>query len=134
MLKPLPTIPMKPFSEYSAEELAMERLFIRWIRNPNDGPIRSFWENWLKKFPEMQGTVDTARELVQKSSDWFQEPVLTTEETNSLWGRIRSSIEQVKEMEPLQSRLDVLKIRLFYYRWYVVSFLVLLFLVWAILS
>lgn len=116
---------MKPFSEYSAEELAMERLFIRWVRYPNDGPIRSFWENWLKKFPEMEETVETARQLLLASSDWPQDS-LSSEEVNSLWGRIKSSIGQVKEMEPLESRIDILKIRLAYYRWYIVALLTVL--------
>lgn len=111
----------------------MERLFIRWIKYPNDAPIRSFWENWLKKFPDMQETVELAAELVRRASDWPGDSGLSSEDVNSLWGRIRTSIGQVKEMEPLQSRIDILKIRLLYYRWYVIggtlALIVLAFLV-----
>ena len=57
---------MKPFSELSAEELAMENLFIRWVRFPDDPPIRSFWEGWIVKYPAMKDTVARARELGTK--------------------------------------------------------------------
>lgn len=112
----------------------MERLFIRWVKFPEDAPIRSFWEKWLEKFPEMRETVDSASELVRISSGWQPRQQLSPEEVNSIWGRIRSSIGQigqVKEMEPLQSRLQILQIRLLYYKWYViisVAFVILVLL------
>jgi len=120
---------MKPFSEYSAEELAMERLFIHWVRFPDDPPFKSYWEGWLKKYPEMYETVEEARELVRMSSDWQFKNSLTSEEVHSLWGRIRSSIGQVREMESFRTRLRMLGIRLLYYRWYLVALVALLILV-----
>lgn len=99
----------------------MERLFIRWIKYPDDVPIHAFWESWLKKFPEMQDTVHAAAELIRASSDWPQENDLSEDEVGSIWTRIRSSIGQVKEMDPLQSRIEILKFRLFYYRWYLIG-------------
>jgi hypothetical protein len=83
---------MKPFSELSAEELAMENLFIRWVRFPDDPPIRSFWENWIIKYPSRKDTVDKARELVLMASEWKPE-MLSSQEVNSIWGRIRSTLE-----------------------------------------
>lgn len=83
---------MKPFSELSAEELAMENLFIRWVRFPDDPPIRSFWENWIIKYPSRKDTVDRARELVLTASEWKPE-MLSSQEVNSIWGRIRSTLE-----------------------------------------
>lgn len=83
---------MKPFSELSAEELAMENLFIRWVRFPDDPPIRSFWENWILKYPAQKDTVAKARELVLIASDWKPEN-LTGQEVNSIWGRIMSSLD-----------------------------------------
>lgn len=117
---------MKPFSEYSAEELAMERLFIRWVKYPEDPPFRSYWEGWLKKFPEMRDTVNEAAELVRMSSDWQFKNSLSPEEVNSIWGRIRSSIGQVREMESFGTRMQILKIRALYYRWYLVAFIAIL--------
>lgn len=98
----------------------MERLFIHWVRYPNDPPFKSYWEGWLKKYPEMEDTVIEARELVQMSSEWQFKNSLTNEEVHSLWDRIRSSIGQVSEIESFRTRLQILKIRLLYYRWYVV--------------
>lgn len=90
---------MKPFSELSAEELAMENLFIRWVRFPDDPPIRTFWEGWIAKYPSMKETVARARELVLMASDWKPD-TLSSQEINSLWGRIRNSLDMKKEREP----------------------------------
>ena len=90
---------MKPYSEYSAEELAMENLFIRWVRFPNDPPIRSFWENWMTKYPYKKDTVDQARELVLITSEWKTD-TLSNQDVNSIWDRIRNSLEIIKEREP----------------------------------
>lgn len=90
---------MKPYSEYSAEELAMENLFIRWIRFPDDPSIKSFWENWIVKYPSMADTVEKARELVLTASDWKPES-LSNQEVNTIWDRIRSSLEIISDGEP----------------------------------
>ncbi|MCF0039966.1 hypothetical protein [Dyadobacter fanqingshengii] len=92
---------MKPFSELSAEELAMENLFIRWVRFPDDPPIRSFWEGWIVKYPAMKDTVAKARELVLMASDWKPDS-LSSQEVNSIWGRIRNSLDIITERDPGQ--------------------------------
>jgi hypothetical protein len=89
---------MKPYSDYSAEELAMENLFIRWVRFPDDPSIRTFWENWMIKYPYMRANVERARELVLTASDWKPDS-LSNQEVNSLWGRIRNSLEIIGERE-----------------------------------
>jgi hypothetical protein len=91
---------MKPYSDYSAEELAMENLFIRWVRFPDDPSIRTFWENWILKYPYMKANVEKARELVLTASDWKPES-LSNQEVNSLWGRIRNSLDIIGEREPV---------------------------------
>ncbi|TLV03757.1 hypothetical protein [Dyadobacter luticola] len=89
---------MKPFSELSAEELAMENLFIRWVRFPDDPPIRSFWENWILKYPSRKDTVEKARELVLLASDWRPD-MLSSQDVNSLWGRIRNSLDMMGDRD-----------------------------------
>ena len=89
---------MKPYSDYSAEELAMENLFIRWVRSPDDPSIRAFWENWIIKYPYMKENVDKARELVLAASDWKPD-MLSNQEVNSIWGRIRNSLEIIGDRE-----------------------------------
>ena len=91
---------MKPYSDYSAEELAMENLFIRWVRTPDDPSIRAFWENWIIKYPYMKENVDKARELVLAASDWKPD-MLSNQEVNSIWGRIRNSLEIIGDREPV---------------------------------
>jgi hypothetical protein len=98
---------MKPYSEYSAEELAMENLFIRWVRFPNDPPIRSFWENWMVKYPNKKETVDQARELVLITTEWKPE-TLSSQDVNSIWDRIRNSLEIIKERETADPARDPL--------------------------
>lgn len=70
----------------------MENLFIRWVRFPDDPPIRSFWENWILKYPAQKDTVAKARELVLIASDWKPDS-LSNQEVNSIWGRIMSSLD-----------------------------------------
>ena len=77
----------------------MENLFIRWVRFPDDPPIRSFWENWILKYPAMKETVDSARELVLAASDWKPE-ALSNQDINSIWDRIRSSLDMRTDREP----------------------------------
>lgn len=89
---------MKPFSELSAEELAMENLFIRWVRFPDDQAIRTFWEGWISKYPSRRDTVEAARQLVLMASDWKPES-LSNQDVNNLWNRIRSSIEMMTERD-----------------------------------
>lgn len=96
---------MKPFSELSAEELAMENLFIRWVRFPDDPPIRSFWENWILKYPAQKDTVARARELVLIASDWKPDS-LTSQDVNSIWGRIMSSLDIMGDRDARKSAQD----------------------------
>ena len=62
--------PMKTYSEYTAEELAMERLFIRWVRHPNDPKVADYWVDWVRKNPHQAETVESAKRLVDTVSDW----------------------------------------------------------------
>ena len=76
----------------------MENLFIRWVRFPDDPPIRSFWENWILKYPAQKDTVARARELVLIASDWKPDS-LSGQEVNSIWGRIRNSLDMISDRE-----------------------------------
>mgnify|MGYP003671730615 CR=1 FL=1 len=89
---------MKPYSDLTAEELAMEKLFVRWVQSPDDTSIATFWEGWLEKNPTMSEKVSTARFLVKQASD-FRPEILSNNEVNSLWGRIRNSLETITDRE-----------------------------------
>ena len=124
---------MKPYSEYSAEELAMERLFIRWVRKPDDPPIRKFWMGWIEKHPHMMDTVQQARDLVHTASEWNVEDV-TAQESGSLWSRIRTTIEILPEIDHLEPSLKAMATKWYFLRWSVgiaaTVFLVLLWFFW----
>ena len=127
------TNPMKPYSEYSAEELAMERLFIRWVMHPDDPPIRKFWMGWIAKYPHMREVVQDARKLVKTASDWNLEEV-SAQESGSLWSRIRTTLETLPERDRLNpSDKAVTPARWYFLRWSVgiaatVALLLFLFL------
>lgn len=124
------TNPMKPYSEYSAEELAMERLFIRWVLHPDDPPIRKFWTSWIDKYPHMGETVQDARALVHTASDWNLEEV-STQESGSLWSRIRTTIETLPERDHLDPSLKVMATNWYFLRWSAgIAATVLLVLLW----
>ncbi len=121
---------MKPYSEYSAEELAMERLFIRWVRKPDDPPIRKFWMGWIEKYPHMMDTVQEAEALVHSASDWSLEDV-TAQESGSLWSRIRTTIETLPEIEHLEPSLKAMATNWNSLRWSVgIGATVCLILLW----
>ncbi|WP_373511213.1 hypothetical protein [Persicitalea sp.] len=82
---------MKPYSEYTAEELAMERLFIRWVRYPDDSKVADYWVGWVRDNPEQRETVESAKALVDTVSDW-DDTEISDEESVSLWKRIQKSI------------------------------------------
>jgi len=107
---------MKPYSEYSAEELAMERLFIRWVLHPDDPPIRKFWTSWIDKYPHMVDTVQDARQLVRTASDWNLEEV-PAQESGSLWNRIRTTIETLPEMDHLEPSIKAIATNWYFLRW-----------------
>ncbi|MPR32879.1 hypothetical protein [Salmonirosea aquatica] len=107
---------MKPYSEYSAEELAMERLFIRWVMAPDDPPIKKFWMGWIEKHPHMEDTVREADALVRTASDWNLEGV-SAQESGSLWSRIRTTIETLPEMEHLEPSLKAMATNWYFLRW-----------------
>lgn len=89
---------MKPYTELTSEELAMEKLFVKWIQSPDDHSISVFWEGWIEKNPEMKEKVFNAKMLVKQASD-FRADNLSNGEVNSLWGRIRNSLDSISERD-----------------------------------
>ena len=83
----------------------MENLFIRWVRFPDDPPIRSFWENWILKYPAQRDTVAKARELVLIASDWKPDG-LSSQDVNSIWGRIMSSLDIMGDRDSRKNAQD----------------------------
>ncbi|MGF7214672.1 ferric-dicitrate binding protein FerR (iron transport regulator) [Spirosoma lacussanchae] len=91
----------KPYAAYSAEEFALDDLFVRWVKHPDDEEVVAYWEQWLRNNPACAETVDTARILVETGSRPML-PSLTTDEISTVWGRIRESLETMEDVRPLQ--------------------------------
>lgn len=99
--KQLDTVSHKPYSAYSAEEFALDDLFVRWVQHPDDEEVVAYWQNWLSKHPHRVHIVEVARELIRAGS----RPALSTlssEEISSVWGRIRVSLQKMEDVRPLQ--------------------------------
>lgn len=91
----------KPYSAYSAEELVLDDLFVRWVQHPDDEEVGAYWQNWLSKHPHRTHVVETARELILTGSRSAL-PALSSDEISSVWGRIRESLQTMEEVRPLQ--------------------------------
>lgn len=94
-------MPNKPYSAYTAEELTLDDLFVRWIQHPDDEEVTAYWLNWLTNNPDCADTVTTARNLIREGSRPGL-PSLSSDEISSVWGRIRESLQTMEDVRPLQ--------------------------------
>lgn len=95
------TVSHKPYAAYSAEDFALDDLFVRWVQYPSDEEVTAFWEQWLSNNPERHETVTTARKIIRAGGQ-SRLPVLTTDEISTVWGRIRESLQTLEDVRPLQ--------------------------------
>lgn len=91
----------KLYAAYTAEEFALDDLFVRWVQHPDDEEVASYWQNWMAVNPHRFDTVDTARELVRACSRPAL-PSLRSDEVSSVWGRMRESLQTLEDVRPLQ--------------------------------
>ncbi|GAB3906748.1 hypothetical protein GCM10028803_39600 [Larkinella knui] len=122
---------MKHFSAYTAEELAADELFIRWVQHPDDAEVSAYWEGWLAHHPYKTQVVDLARELVRMASNPASRP-MEGEEVMSLWGRIRSSIQEMPELQPLQPEVQSWVTNWYIFRWVSAAAGIVVFIGWVL--
>jgi ferric-dicitrate binding protein FerR (iron transport regulator) len=91
----------KPYTAYTAEEFALDDLFVRWVQYPDDEEVAAFWQGWLTNNLDCIDTVETAQTLVLEASQ-SRVGDLESDEISSLWGRIRVSLETMEDVRPLQ--------------------------------
>ena len=91
----------KPYSAYSAEEFALDDLFVRWVQYPDDEEVTAYWQSWLTKHPHQEDTVEMARDLIRTGSR-LSSLALSTDEVSTVWGRIRESLQTMEDVRPLQ--------------------------------
>lgn len=92
---------MKPYAHYSVEELALDDLFVQWVRQPDDEEVDAFWQGFLLQHPHSSDTVYEARALVQTASVSLPAR-LSGDDVSSVWGRIRESLQDMEDVRPLQ--------------------------------
>ncbi|WP_128546120.1 FecR family protein [Larkinella soli] len=122
---------MKHFSAYTAEELAADELFTRWVQHPDDAEVSAFWEGWLTHHPYKTEEVEEARELVMTASRPATRG-LEGDEVVSLWGRIRSSIQEMPELQPLQPDVQSWVTNWYIFRWVSAAAGIVLFIGWVL--
>ena len=91
----------KPYSAYTAEELALDDLFVQWVQHPDDEEVAAYWQNWAINNPNHTDAAETARELIRTASRPAGLP-LSHEDVSSVWGRIRVSLQTMEDVRPLQ--------------------------------
>jgi len=85
------------YSNYSAEDLALDDSFRKWVLNPDDETIQ-FWNRWLEGNPHKEEDVHKARQLVKLAG------LRTDNETTiaflDVWGKIKQNAEQETQQQP----------------------------------
>ncbi|QKZ12419.1 FecR family protein [Spirosoma sp. KUDC1026] len=93
----------KPYTVYTAEEFALDDLFVRWVQHPDDEEVAAFWHSWLTNNPGSTDTIDTARTIILEAGRLrLTDDELEPDEISSVWGRIRVSLETMEDVRPLQ--------------------------------
>ncbi len=121
----------KPYSAYSAEEFALDDLFVRWVQYPDDEEVVAYWQIWLSKHPYQEDTVEMARELIQAGSRSAL-PALLPEEISTVWGRIRESLQTMEDVRPLQADVRAVVGWWYFIRTVAATLSVVLLIGWAL--
>ncbi|OIN59003.1 FecR family protein [Arsenicibacter rosenii] len=123
---------MKPYATYSAEELALDDLFVRWVKHPSDAEVVSFWNNWLVRHPECYQTVEDARQLILTFSAPLPEDQLAGEDISTLWRRIRVSLQEIDDVKTLQPNIQNVIAWWYFIRTVAALIGIVLFVGWAL--
>lgn len=123
---------MKPYATYSAEELALDDLFVRWVQHPADQEVDSFWSTWLDRHPHRTRTVETARKLVSGLSILQLDDQLASDEVSTLWRRIRVSLQELDDVKTLQPNVQNVVAWWYFLRTVSALMGIILFVGWAL--
>lgn len=93
---------MKPYALYTAEELAADDLFLRWVQHPDDEEVSAFWQQLLNQQPRLSARFDEARSLILRAGSSLSLPALLPDESDTLWRRIRGSLQDMEDVRILR--------------------------------
>jgi transmembrane sensor len=84
---------MKPYSNYSAEELLCDDDFLKWVKYPDRYPhLKKFWENWLCENEQKREVVEQARCMILAIAT-ENEYVLSQGRVADIWKKIERSAQ-----------------------------------------
>jgi ferric-dicitrate binding protein FerR (iron transport regulator) len=79
------------YSNYSAEDLALDDTFRRWVLNPDDESVQ-FWNRWLENNPHKEEDIHKAMQLVKLAGLRTDNEVTTA--FLDVWEKIKENAEQ----------------------------------------
>jgi ferric-dicitrate binding protein FerR (iron transport regulator) len=93
---------MKPYAQYTVNELAADDLFIRWVQHPEDDEVAAYWQGLEIQQPQLRTRFRAARQLVLDIGRSVSLNTLRSDEMASVWGRIRGSLQDLEDVRPLR--------------------------------
>lgn len=93
---------MKPYAQYTVNELATDDLFIRWVQHPEDDEVAAFWQSLESVQPQLRIRFRDARQLVQDLGRSITLNTLPPDDMSTVWGRIRESLQDMEDVRPLR--------------------------------
>jgi transmembrane sensor len=78
------------YTDYSAEELAMDTAFQQWIQHPDPDSERR-WQSWLEQYPNKWEVVQEARQLVLFMNLRKDRPA--PQDESNVWAKIDASTQ-----------------------------------------
>ncbi|MEZ0487928.1 FecR family protein [Fibrella aquatica] len=93
---------MKPYAQYTVNELASDDLFIRWVQHPEDDEVAAYWLGMEAMQPHLSTRFREARERVSDAGRSLTLHSLQPDEMSTVWGRIRESLQDLEDVRPLR--------------------------------
>lgn len=122
---------MKSFTNYTAEDLATEPLFIKWVQQPEDHEVSNFWNGWVGRNPAKSPEVEEARDIVAAVSNHYEN--MSSREVRSVWRRIQHSVGEIPDIHPLQPNPKQWASSVYMGRWLFALFVFCVFVSWLVL-
>ena len=93
---------MKPYAQYTVNELAADDLFIRWVQHPEDDEVAAYWMGLEMQQPQLRIRFRDARQRVLEIGRSITLNNLRPDEMATVWGRIRGSLQDLEDVRPLR--------------------------------
>ncbi|MDJ1502507.1 FecR family protein [Xanthocytophaga agilis] len=102
---------MTDYSDFSAEDFAMDDYFIQWVKSSADSSTSEFWTSWLERYPDKKDTIVQARQLVLSVD--FEETFPDQKEVQSMWQVISDQAFEEEILERETSTTTIFRTQVF---------------------